>query len=188
MPTQGHDIAQKWVINSVVDWKDEGIISKEEWEGLKIGFGTTLKLPTSSFSKSQKEPDIYIRPFGSDSGFLPPVAFEVGWSESASRLRENVRILLEGGAGHIQVVIVIDWYLQKDGLTVTGKADLWRRGSDGHPVHEQSEVCLKHLYRYSMIFSSLGIYGLTSPRIFTLFQGYFEANLNVSELLLTTYS
>ncbi|KAI2788569.1 hypothetical protein POX_e06588 [Penicillium oxalicum] len=139
MPTQGHDIAQKWVINSVVDWKDEGIISKEEWEGLKIGFGTTLKLPTSSFSKSQKEPDIYIRPFGSDSGFLPPVAFEVGWSESASRLRENVRILLEGGAGHIRVVIVIDWYLQKDGLTVTGKADLWRRGSDGHPVHEQSE-------------------------------------------------
>ncbi|KAJ5488586.1 hypothetical protein N7539_003476 [Penicillium diatomitis] len=139
MPTQGHDIAQKWVINSVVDWKDDGIISKEEWRGLKIGFGTTLKLPMSPFPKFQKEPDIYIRPYDSDSEFLPPIAFEIGWSENASRLKDDVRILLEGGGGHIRVVIVIDWYLQKDGLTVTGKVDLWRRGLDGHPIHEQSE-------------------------------------------------
>ncbi|KAJ5668179.1 uncharacterized protein N7477_006749, partial [Penicillium maclennaniae] len=139
MPTQGHDIAQKWVINSVVDWKDDAIISKEEWRGLKIGFGTTLKLPTSLFPKFQKEPDIYIRPYDSDSEFLPPIAFEVGWSETAPRLKDDVRILLEGGGGHIRVVIVIDWCLQKDGLTVTGKVDLWRRGLDGRPIHEQSE-------------------------------------------------
>ncbi|KAJ5507957.1 hypothetical protein N7527_010100 [Penicillium freii] len=137
LPTQGHDIAQKWVINSVVDWKDDEIISKAEWRGLQIGFGTTLKLPTSPFPKFRKEPDIYIRPY--DSDFLPPIAFEVGWSETAPRLKDDVRILLEGGDGHIRVVIVIDWCLQKDGLTVTGKVDLWKRGLDGLPIHEQSE-------------------------------------------------
>lgn len=182
MPTQGHDIAQKWVINTVVDWKDDGIISKEEWRGLKIGFGTTLKLPTSPFPKFQKEPDIYIRPYDSDSEFLPPIAFQVGWSETAPRLKDDVRILLEGGGGHIRVVIVIDWYLRKDGLTVTGKVDLWRRGLDGQPIHEQSEVCPNIRWPF------LSIYSLTSPRIFTLFQGCFEAKPNISESLLTTYS
>ncbi|KAJ5185832.1 hypothetical protein N7491_006298 [Penicillium cf. griseofulvum] len=44
MPTQGHHIAQKWVMNSVVDWKNNGLVSKEEWRGLNTGFGTTLKL------------------------------------------------------------------------------------------------------------------------------------------------
>jgi hypothetical protein len=142
MPTQVHDFAQKWVINSVVDWKDDGIISKEEWEALNIGFGTTIKLPTSPFKKFQKEPDIYIVPYD-DPGpeFLPPITFEVGWSESASQLENDVRILLEGGDGGIRFVVVIDWNLQKDGITVAGKVDVWSRGSDGKPVRKQSEVC-----------------------------------------------
>jgi hypothetical protein len=140
MPIEGHDITQKWVINSVVNWMNDGIISKEEWKALKIGFGTTLKLPMSPFPNSQKEPDIYIRPYNSDSKFLPPIAFEVGWSVPAQKLEDDVRILLEGGNGHIRAVIVVDWCLQNDGVTVTGKVDLWRRGSDGQPIHKKSEV------------------------------------------------
>ncbi|GLI74321.1 hypothetical protein PoHVEF18_002558 [Penicillium ochrochloron] len=139
MPIEGHDITQKWVINSVVNWMNDGIISKEEWKALKVGFGTTLKLPMAPFPNSQKEPDIYIRPYNSDSKFLPPIAFEVGWSVPAQKLEDDVRILLEGGNGHIRAVIVVDWCLQNDGVTVTGKVDLWGRGSDGQPVHEKSE-------------------------------------------------
>jgi hypothetical protein len=141
MPTQGHDITQKWVINTVVDWKDKGTISQKDWKALKIGFGTTVKLPTSPFVKFRKEPDIYIRPYNSVSKFLPPIAFEVGWTETPSKLYDDVRILLEGGNGHIRAVVVVDWCLQKDGVTVAGKADLWRRGLNGEPVCEKSEVC-----------------------------------------------
>lgn len=108
MPTQGHDIAQKWVINSVVDWKDDGIISKEQWRSLKIGFGTTLQLPISPFPKSRKEPDVCIRPYDSDLKFLPLIAFEVRWSETAPRLKDDVRILLKGGGAYTRVVIMID--------------------------------------------------------------------------------
>lgn len=70
MPIDGHDIAQQWVINSVVSWMNNGILSKEEWRGLIIGFGTTLELHISPFLKSQKEPDIYIWPY--NSGFKVP--------------------------------------------------------------------------------------------------------------------
>jgi hypothetical protein len=84
-----------------VDWKDKGTISQKDWKALKIGFETTVKLPTSPFVKFRKEPDIYIRPYNSGSKFLPPIAFEVGWTETTSKLYDDVRTLLEGGNGHI---------------------------------------------------------------------------------------
>lgn len=136
----------------------------------------------SPFPNSQKEPDIYIRPYNSDSKFLPPIAFEVGWSVPAQKLEDDVRILLEGGNGHIRAVIVVDWCLQNDGLTVTGKVDLWRRGSDGQPIHKKSEVWPKIRWRF------LSIYTLTSPRIFTLFQRCSGDRSNVLNSLSTTCS
>jgi hypothetical protein len=52
MPTQGHDIAQKWVINAIVEWKDKGVVI----QGNRLR--NHFEASHVSYCEIPKEPDI----------------------------------------------------------------------------------------------------------------------------------
>ncbi|KAJ5363727.1 uncharacterized protein N7496_009440 [Penicillium cataractarum] len=139
MPTEGHDLAQTWIQHSLyLEWMERTkTISPHEASLLQVQVGTTLELPTSPFTKSKKQPDCFLRPLGSSS--LPPIVLEVGWSESRPRLIEDMELLLQGGGGQIQVVILINWSLRQNKTKVAGTVELWRLGQNGQPSLQQSE-------------------------------------------------
>lgn len=58
------------------------------------------------YTTSRKEPDLCIRPVGMA---LPTIVVESGWSESRSQLYKDRDLWLHGGAGSVQLVIIIKW-------------------------------------------------------------------------------
>ena len=58
------------------------------------------------YKTSLKEPDLCIRPVGMA---LPTIVLESGWSESRAQLYRDRDLWLHGGAGLVQLVIVIKW-------------------------------------------------------------------------------
>jgi hypothetical protein len=149
MPGEGYDCVQQWLFNSRSRWVKDGLIDWDEHDLLEVRVGTTIELPASPFTKSQKQPDFFFRP--KDKQLLPTIAVEVGWSESAPNLQKDMELLLRGGGGAIKVVIVLNWRVRRHRTVVAGTVDVWRLDQNGQPVIEQSEVC----QRFDSIFQAL---------------------------------
>lgn len=58
------------------------------------------------YNTSRKEPGMCIRPVGMA---LPTIVLESGWSESRPQLYKDRGLWLKGGAGSVQLVMVIKW-------------------------------------------------------------------------------
>ena len=65
----------------------------------------------SPYINSSKEPDQAIAPQNED---IPTVVIEAGWLESVPKLYQHMRLWLKGGAGFVQVVLLIKWTKNKD--------------------------------------------------------------------------
>ncbi|KAF3389151.1 hypothetical protein F1880_003341 [Penicillium rolfsii] len=137
MPTDGHDLVQEWVRLSICEWARKGIISWEEHDSVEMRCGTTVDLPASTSHKSQKQPDVLLRP--KNDQLFPTVAFEVGWWESGPALKSDVELLLKGSDGAIRVVIIINWRLRSQRTVVAGTAQVWGLDSNKNPEIKQTE-------------------------------------------------
>lgn len=96
---------------------------------------STLQL-TYLHRNSRKEPNFFFRVEGH---IMPAIAVECGWSESITRIYNNMNLLLMGGDGSIRVVIIVKWRKLQGG--VSGTVELFNRDRNDMPRCEQSEVC-----------------------------------------------
>ncbi|KAJ5907789.1 hypothetical protein N7495_000471 [Penicillium taxi] len=116
-----------------------GLMTEIERRKIKLFMGTTLEFQSGPHINSRKEPDLFMRPrLVVDS--LPSVVFEVRWSESHKKLKEDVYLLLTGGDDSINVVVVVKWTKHRPSQRVHGFADVYVRDVFGIPVLRQHEV------------------------------------------------
>lgn len=47
MPTELHDAYQRWAIGALVEWTQDGLVSREEQRGLDAGVGMSKFFPLS---------------------------------------------------------------------------------------------------------------------------------------------
>lgn len=107
---------------SLSQWARQGLITWDEHDSVEMLCGTTIDLPASTFTKSQKQPDVFLRP--ENQQFFPTIAVEVGWWESGPALKEDMKLLLKGSDGAIKVVVTINWRLRRNQTVVVGTAQL----------------------------------------------------------------
>ncbi|KAB8073343.1 hypothetical protein BDV29DRAFT_191782 [Aspergillus leporis] len=83
MPTELHDVHQRWVIHAYGKWLATGLINDDEYDLLDVGDFSGF---TGAYTNSSKEPDLFLRPGTSD---LPRIVMESGLSESWPRLHAD---------------------------------------------------------------------------------------------------
>ncbi|KAJ5888711.1 hypothetical protein N7495_008752 [Penicillium taxi] len=139
MPSWIHDCIQPWWVETVTQMSITGLMTSIERRQIRTFMGTTLEFQSGPYMNSRKEPDLFVIPkLAVDS--LPSVAFEVGWSESHKKLKADVDLLLTGGDGSINVVVVVKWKKHRLSQRVHGFADVYVRDVFGIPVLRQHEV------------------------------------------------
>ncbi|KAJ5728232.1 hypothetical protein N7493_004562 [Penicillium malachiteum] len=133
MPREIHDCVQPWITRAMYTaWN----LDPEEKKLLRPGVGTTLNFQYGPYRGSRKEPDFFLRP---DAFTLPTIAVETGWSETKSRLLDDMNVLLVGGNGQIIMVILVNWE-KIQGEYVSGEVEVYRRDVNGMPRCIQKEV------------------------------------------------
>ena len=68
------------------------------------------------------------------------MVFESGWSESWTRLTNDVRLWLVGGSPNVNVVFLLKWSKKEHGNQVSGFVELYVRDSTGNPSMRQRIV------------------------------------------------
>lgn len=86
---------------------------------------------------SRKEPDFFLR---SDAILMPKFVIETGWSESWSRLQDDMNLWLVGGAGDVGGVLLLKWQKVANSNKVRGKTELYCLDQNGMPVCNESKV------------------------------------------------
>ncbi|KKZ61878.1 hypothetical protein EMCG_03668 [[Emmonsia] crescens] len=135
MPTELHDCHQLWMKNEMRHMLTDGFLNEAELDYLDMRVGTRFEGFQPPYTFSSKEPDLAIRP---DGVALPTVVVESGWSESLSRLREDMQLWLEGGTPLVQLVLLIKWS-RLSGNRVKGSLEVYGRNSAGIPMLLQTE-------------------------------------------------
>lgn len=129
MPTELHDVHQRWFRFTSSDWRASGLLNRSEDKLLDIGVGTRFDGFTGPYTLSSKEPDLFVRP---DSNNFPLIVIESGWSESFPRLRSDKDLWLNGST-QVNAVVLLKWSLISKNR-VKGTAEVWRRGAGGLTV------------------------------------------------------
>ncbi|KAF7114477.1 hypothetical protein CNMCM5793_008781 [Aspergillus hiratsukae] len=88
-----------------------------------------------AYRGSWKEPDFFFRV---NDHVLPTLAVECGWSEVKERFYNDMDLLLVGGSGSTNVVIIVIW--TRLGARVSGTVELFMRDQNGIPRLDQSET------------------------------------------------
>ncbi|GFF82790.1 hypothetical protein IFM61606_02540 [Aspergillus udagawae] len=127
---------QPWLFKLPLGWLLNGDITLEEEELFYGSVGTTLYFRSGPYSGSWKEPDFFFR---AEHDYLPTLAVESGWSESKEQLHKGMGLLLVGGNGSTNVVIIVQW-TRLQGARVSGTVELFVRDSNGMPTLQQSET------------------------------------------------
>jgi hypothetical protein len=135
MSTWIHNCITPWLIKEMNSWLQNHIITQAEESLLNVGMGTTLELRRGPYRGSKNEPDFF---FQVDDHIMPTVAVESGWSESNTRLYNDMNLLLVGN-GSVRVVIIVKWG-KLQGNRVSGTVELFMRDRNGVPRLEQSET------------------------------------------------
>ncbi|KAB8267634.1 hypothetical protein BDV30DRAFT_34363 [Aspergillus minisclerotigenes] len=123
MPTEIHDVHQRWIGYSRSEWRFAGLLNQAEDKLLDVGVGTRFNGFTGAYTLSSKEPDLFIRP---DTYVKPLIVIESGWSESWPRLHNDKDLWLSGTT-EVNVVILLKWAKLKNNR-VSATAEIWRRG------------------------------------------------------------
>ncbi|KNG89743.1 hypothetical protein ANOM_001974 [Aspergillus nomiae NRRL 13137] len=137
MPTELHDVHQRWVRYTTSQWQATGILNAAEDRLLDMGVGTRFDTFTGPYVLSSKEPDLFLRPDTSD---LPLIVIESGWSESWPRLHCDKDLWLNGSS-EVNVVILLMWSKISNNRA-KGMAEVWRRGGDGLTVCKKAGIPL----------------------------------------------
>ncbi|QSS56973.1 ornithine decarboxylase antizyme [Histoplasma capsulatum var. duboisii H88] len=87
MPTELHDAHQRWAIDALVEWTQDGLLSREEQRALDAGVGTNFF-------------------FRADTDDFPSIVMESGWSESLPYLRADKDLWIKGN-NFVQLVILL---------------------------------------------------------------------------------
>jgi hypothetical protein len=103
-----------------------------------------LSVRSGPYSGSWKEPDFFFR---AEHDYLPTLAVESGWSESKEQLHKGMELLLVGGNGSTNVVIIVQW-TRLQGARVSGTVELFVRDSNGMPTLQQSEVYSRYIIMF----------------------------------------
>ncbi|GAB1207217.1 hypothetical protein APSETT445_005930 [Aspergillus pseudonomiae] len=137
MPTELHDVHQRWVRYTTSQWQATGILDAAEDKLLDMGVGTRFATFTGPYVLSSKEPDSFLRP---DTNDLPLIVIESGWSESWPRLQCDKDLWLNGSS-EVNVVILLMWSKISNNRA-KGMAEVWSRsGGDGGLI-----VCKKVIF------------------------------------------
>lgn len=176
MPQDIHNCVQAWLIRQKAEWLVNGLITLQEFGDIREHIGTSkfiyldmnsgliklaIEFPTGLFRGFVKEPDFAWRSVHAD---LPALVVETGWSESQTRLIEDMHNLFHASNGAILVVILVKWRRLVNGR-VSGIAQLYREDPNGMPKCLQSEVCFS--YSYLSLFDTNY---MNLPSLFTLLQ------------------
>ncbi|EEP76894.1 predicted protein [Uncinocarpus reesii 1704] len=130
MPTFTHNCHQAWLNEEVPQMSDSRFKTPAERSLLNRSTGT------SQYAASQKQPDMSIVPVGQD---LPSVAIESGWSEKFAKLHRDKRLWLVGGAGQVQLVLLVKW-TKMPGNRVKGVIESWDLDPAGNERLLQEEI------------------------------------------------
>lgn len=96
-----------------------------------------IAFDTGPYKGAKKEPDYLIRPEGLR---LPTFTVESGWTETMTRLQDDLNLLLVGGNGDIKVVLVVKWTRNSENK-VKGTAHLYGLDRNAMPVLKNA-VCI----------------------------------------------
>ena len=96
-----------------------------------------IKFISGPYSNARKEPDLLVRP---DNQLLPSLVIESGWSESLSRLRQDMNLWLVGGQGQVRATIILKWQLVTNTNTVQGDVELYTLDRNGMPYLQQNLI------------------------------------------------
>ena len=89
------------------------------------------------YQSSRKSADYQIRPNNDD---LPSFVIESGWSETYTKLKDDMRLWLVGGRTTVNVVLLLNWTKKANTNQVKGVAEIWIRDAVGNPYLRQKEV------------------------------------------------
>lgn len=151
-----HDVGKGWFTREAKNWYVNGAIDSQEDLLLNVDVGTcklyqlvsmlqrifsltyeALELPQFPYENSIESPDAF---YHIDGNPLPTVALECGWDESSPRLHNGKNLLLTGGNGLVNIVLLIVW--SKDSKDrVRGVLEVFKRDPNGMPLLVQIEVC-----------------------------------------------
>ncbi|QKX64761.1 uncharacterized protein TRUGW13939_11937 [Talaromyces rugulosus] len=113
MVTEIHEFPGSWMTSTLVDMGIAGFLTRQEaTRDLLFLHSPKSSTFTGQYQASHKEPDYTIKPL---HAILPTVVFETGWSESAARLREDMRLWLVGGRPAVQLVFLIKFKRSSNG-------------------------------------------------------------------------
>ncbi|KAB8198989.1 hypothetical protein BDV34DRAFT_233528 [Aspergillus parasiticus] len=118
MPTELHDCVQDWWRSSQMTWWNTGDLTSHEQFQIQTRVGTTLEFRSGPYRCSRKEPDLFIRTYGSR---LPSLVVEFG------------------GVGAITAILIIEWQVQRNTRVVSGAVELFVRDRNGIPIRRQRE-------------------------------------------------
>ncbi|GLA87419.1 hypothetical protein AtubIFM56815_001845 [Aspergillus tubingensis] len=132
MATFLHNCCLSWTSDQILEAHLQGIFTSNESRHVNLGgnsgfYGNFV----SPWADSYKEPDTYIINYESPSP-LPTVVIESGYTESTARLYADRDLWLQGGAPHVNVVILIKWNKRVDNH-IGGWIKLHRRGGSDVP-------------------------------------------------------
>jgi len=130
MPTDLHGCHQEWYQNAADNWRDSGLLTRDEKRHLKIRVGTAINFLYGPYAGARKEPDLMIR---AGNLRLPTIIMEAGWSEAWNRLTDDMNIWLVGGNGDVKVVILIKWNKIGRSDRVRGFVEVYSLDPNGMP-------------------------------------------------------
>ncbi|KAL2865355.1 uncharacterized protein BJX67DRAFT_182698 [Aspergillus lucknowensis] len=136
MPTEIHNCIQVWIRNEMARWMSVGLLTLSELCYLNTLVGTTIDFRFAPYAGSRKEPDLLVR---QNNNLLPVLAIETGWTESYSRLLDDMNLWLVGGNGAVKAVIIVKWGRVGSTNQVKGTAELYTLDPAGMPIRRQSE-------------------------------------------------
>ncbi|KAE8372793.1 hypothetical protein BDV26DRAFT_273396 [Aspergillus bertholletiae] len=127
MPINLHDVHQRWINFSIMEWRCNGIINRAEAKLLWSGVGTTFTNFSGVYQGSIKQPDHFLRV---DTSPDPRIVVESGWSESFPHLRSDKDLWLRGNVS-VKLVILLKWSSLSN-RRIKGTAEIWRRNTAGN--------------------------------------------------------
>ncbi|GIJ83734.1 hypothetical protein Asppvi_002564 [Aspergillus pseudoviridinutans] len=136
MPTELHDVHQRWCNYASRKWDSQGLLNPTESKLLDIGTGTRFRgFIGQRYLHSSKEPDVFIRP---DTTPMPRIVIESGWSESWPRLQADKNLWLNG-TNDVCLVMLLKWS-KLTGNRASGTLELWRRNAAGGLISCQKNI------------------------------------------------
>ncbi|KAG0640529.1 hypothetical protein HOY80DRAFT_1068789 [Tuber brumale] len=122
MPTALHETAVRWMVDKLVFWGYDHILTRAAICAVGCGLITCDNF-VGDFEGSSKTPDLSYNPrINGIMTEFPTVVLESGWAESGVQLLRDLQLWEEGSAGAVRIVILCKAF--RPGITNEIKATL----------------------------------------------------------------